>query len=33
MDAKAEVLASMDIPFLRQPIETQLDALAMELNT
>jgi hypothetical protein len=32
MDDKAEVLAEMDIAFLRQPIETQLDALSAELH-
>jgi hypothetical protein len=32
MDEKAEVLAEMDIAFLRQPIETQLDALSAELH-
>jgi TnpA family transposase len=32
MDAKADVLAQMDIPWLRQPIEAQLDALTAELH-
>jgi TnpA family transposase len=32
MDEKAEVLAQMDIPFLRQPIDAQLDALTAELR-
>ncbi len=32
VDEKADVLAPMDIPFLRQPIETQLDALTAELR-
>jgi len=32
MDEKDGVLARMDIPFLRQPIETQLDALRAELR-
>jgi hypothetical protein len=27
MDEKADVLAQMDIPFLRQPVNAQLDAL------
>jgi hypothetical protein len=33
MDEKADVLAQMDIPFLRQPVDAQLDALAAELHT
>jgi Transposase and inactivated derivatives, TnpA family len=33
LDEKADVLAPMDIPFLREPIETQLDALTTELRT
>jgi TnpA family transposase len=33
LDEKADVLAQMDIPFLRQPINAQLDALAAELHT
>jgi hypothetical protein len=32
MDEKAKMLAEMDIPFLRQPIEAQLDALTAELR-
>jgi hypothetical protein len=32
MEEHAQELAQMDIPFLRQPVETQLDALASELN-
>ncbi|MCE3605731.1 Tn3 family transposase [Massilia sp. P8910] len=32
MDEKADMLAEMDIPFLRQPIEAQLDALTAELH-
>ena len=32
MDEKAGVLERMDIPFLRQPIEAQLDALRTELR-
>jgi hypothetical protein len=32
MDEKADVLAQMDIPFLRQPVDAQLDALAAELH-
>lgn len=32
MDEKAAVLAQMDIPFLRQPVSAQLDALATELR-
>lgn len=32
MDEKAAVLAQMDIPFLRQPVSAQLDALAAELR-
>ena len=32
MDEKADVLAHMDIPFLRQPINVQLDALTAELR-
>ena len=31
LDAKADVLSQMDIPWLRRPIETQLNALATEL--
>jgi hypothetical protein len=33
MDEKADVLAQMDIPFLRQPVNSQLDALGAELHT
>ncbi len=33
LEEKADVLAQMDIPFLRQPIETQVDALKSELHT
>lgn len=33
LDEKADILAQMDIPFLRQPIEAQLDALKAELHT
>ncbi len=33
MDAKADVLAQMDIPFMRQPLEAQLDVLAAVLHT
>lgn len=32
IDKKADVLAQMDIPFLRQPADAQLDALAAELH-
>lgn len=32
MDDKADALAQMDIPFLRQPVEAQLDALTVELR-
>jgi len=32
LDEQADVLAQMDIPFLRQPIEAQLDALTAELH-
>jgi len=32
MAEKAVVLAQMDIPFLRQPVDAQLDALAAELH-
>ena len=32
MDDKADVLAQMDIPFLRQPVDDQLDALTTELH-
>lgn len=32
MEEKADVLAKMDIPFLRQPIESQLDELTAELR-
>ena len=32
MDDKAEILAQMDIPFLRKSINTQLDALVTELR-
>src|SRR3546814_12547726 len=32
MDGKADVLAQMDIPFLRQPVDTPLDALAAQLH-
>ena len=32
MDEKADVLAQMDIPFLRQPIKAQLDVLTAELR-
>jgi len=32
MDEKADVLAKMDIPFLRQPIDVQLAALTAELR-
>ncbi len=32
MEEKAKILAQMDIPFLRKPINTQLDALATELR-
>jgi TnpA family transposase len=32
MDEKADMLAEMNIPFLRQPIEAQLDALTDELH-
>ncbi len=32
MDEKADILAQMDIPFLSQPIEAQLDALKAELH-
>jgi TnpA family transposase len=33
LDEKADVLTQMDIPFLREPIEVQLDALTTELRT
>jgi len=32
MDDKADALAQMDIPFLRQPVDAQLDALTVELR-
>jgi TnpA family transposase len=32
MDDKADALAQMDIPFLRQPIDAQLDTLTVELR-
>jgi len=32
MDEKAAVLAQMIIPFLRQPVDAQLDALTAELH-
>ena len=32
MDEKTDALAQMDIPFLRQPVDAQLDALAAELH-
>jgi len=32
LDEKADVLSAMDIPWLRQPIGTQLDALTVELH-
>ena len=32
LDEKADVLSQMDIPWLRQPIETQLNALTAELR-
>lgn len=32
MEDKADILAQMDIPFLRKPINSQLDALAAELR-
>jgi TnpA family transposase len=32
LDEKADVLAQMDLPWLRRPIEEQLDALAVELR-
>lgn len=32
MDEKADALAQMDIPFLRQPVDAQLDALTDELR-
>ena len=32
MDEKADALAQMDIPFLRKPINAQLDALTVELR-
>ena len=32
MDDKADALSQMDIPFLRQPVEAQLDALTVELR-
>ena len=33
MNEKADALAQMDIPFLRQPVDAQLDALTVELRT
>lgn len=33
LDEKAAVLAQIDIPFLRQPLDAQLDALATELRS
>jgi hypothetical protein len=33
LEEKAAVLAQIDIPFLRQPLDTQLDALATELRS
>ncbi|MFT8033800.1 hypothetical protein ACMYMK_23190, partial [Salmonella enterica subsp. enterica serovar Enteritidis] len=32
MNEKADALAQMEIPFLQQPIDAQLDALAAELH-
>jgi hypothetical protein len=32
LEEKADVLSQMDIPWLREPIETQLDALTAELH-
>ena len=32
LDEKADVLAQMDIPFLRQPVDVQLDTLTAELH-
>ncbi|CAE6858054.1 Tn3 family transposase ISPsy30 [Paraburkholderia nemoris] len=32
MDEKSDALAQMDIPFLRQPVDVQLDALTVELR-
>ncbi|UDI81674.1 transposase Tn3 family protein [Xanthomonas citri pv. mangiferaeindicae] len=32
VEEKADALAKMDIPFLRQPVDAQLDALAAELH-
>jgi Domain of unknown function (DUF4158)/Tn3 transposase DDE domain len=32
VDEKADVLTQMDIPFLRQPVDVQVDALAAELH-
>jgi TnpA family transposase len=32
MDEKADAIAQMDIPFLRQPVDAQLDALTAELR-
>ena len=32
MDEKADALAQMDVPFLRQPVDAQLDALTRELR-
>lgn len=33
LDEKVDVIAQMDIPFLRQPVDTQLDALDTELRS
>lgn len=33
MDEKADALAQMDIPFLRQPVDAQLNTLTVELRT
>jgi hypothetical protein len=32
LEEKADVLSQMDIPWLRQPIDTQLDTLTVELH-
>src|SRR5471030_916876 len=33
LEKKADILSQMDIPFLRQPIQAQLDTLKAELHT
>jgi hypothetical protein len=33
MEAKAEAIKALDIPWLRQPVDQTLDALFVELDT